>query len=55
MRSPSPVPPRVMSPEGGQSATQKAAAKVRSGLDDLKAKMEAMKQKREQANKEMME
>lgn len=41
--------------ENGQSASAKAADRVRSGLTDLKAKMEQMKQKREQANREMQE
>ena len=40
--------------DGGPSASQKAAEKVRNGLTDLKSKMQAMKEKKEQAEREML-
>lgn len=58
MLSPSPnIGGREISPIDGRDMTRssKAAARVRNGLDDLKVKMAAMKEKREAANREMME
>ena len=40
--------------ENGHSASQKAAARVRSGLTDLKGKMALMKEKKDKAEKEML-
>ena len=40
--------------EGGQSASQKAAAQIRDGLGDLQKKMAEMKEKKERAEKEML-
>jgi len=61
--TPSPVPQRMDKGDstiygekrsGGASASHKAAEKVRNGLTDLKSKMAAMKEKKEQAEREML-
>lgn len=46
---------RIQNPNAeGLSASQKTAAKVKNGLNDVKGKMQQMKEKKERAEKEML-